>query len=351
MDAAPTKRREKKVHPYYTFDRVFSYNCTYMFVVGGRGLGKTYGAKKKAIASAIKRGEEFIYLRRYKDELKASVRTFTDDLQANEEFPDFDFRVNGNKLEFSGIEFRDEKKREWATAGHFLSLSTAQSQKSVAFPKVTLIIFDEFIIEKGAISYLPNEANVFNNFYSTVDRWQDKTRVLFLANSVAIMNPYFLEYKIRPAEDTEWIQSHEGFMVAHFAKSSDFAQSVKATAFGRFISGTSYENYAIGNQFSDNSDSLIALKESAAKYRYTVQTAEGYFAVWYNAFTGKWFITQRRPGQEYIYTTEQRFMDEGKRFLPRNAKLLAMLRAAFNAGRLWFDHPISRNAMSEIFKR
>lgn len=351
IETAPVKRREKKKHPYYNFDKLFSYNCTYMFVVGGRGLGKTYGAKKKAIASAIKKGEQFIYLRRYKDELKASVRTFFDDLIANGEFTEFDFRINGNRAEFSGVEFRDEKKREWAIAGHFLSLSTAQAQKSVAFPDVTLIIFDEFIIEKGAISYLPNESGVFNNFYSTVDRWQDKTRVLFLANSVAIMNPYFLAYELRPDKDTEWIRKYEGFMVAHFAKSEDFANSVKTTAFGQFISGTEYEQYAIGNQFSDNTEALIAKKDPAANYKYTVQTRKGYFSVWHSPITGLYYVQKNRPGNETIFVTEHSLMDEGKQYLPRNHKLLQMLRTSFRWGRLWFDTPVSRNAMSEIFDR
>lgn len=343
--------RKKKVHPYYNFDKLFSYNCTYMYVVGGRGLGKTYGAKKKALAAAIKRGEQFIYLRRYEKEMKASMPTFFDDLIANSEFEDFDFRIHEGQAQFSGVEFRDEKKREWQTAGFFRTLSTAQSQKSVAFPNVTLIIFDEFIIEKGAVHYLPGEANIFNNFYSTVDRWQDKTRVLFLANSVAIMNPYFLKYEIRPDADTEWVQKFNGFMVAHFAKSEDFQASVKSTAFGQFIAGTDYEQYAVGNNFADNTAALIALKDPAARYKYTVQTPKGYFSVWYSFNSGNYYIQQNRPGQEMIFVTDHGLMDEGKRLLPRNAKLLQYLRAAFNNGSLWFDTPVSRNAMSEIFDR
>src|SRR5690606_5610588 len=96
------------------------------------------------------------------------------------------------------IETRDEKKRQWSTVCYFQCLSVGQQVKGASFDLVTSIVFDEFIIEKGLIQYLPDEATAMTNFYSTVDRNQDKTRVYFLANSVSITNPYFLEYDIRP---------------------------------------------------------------------------------------------------------------------------------------------------------
>lgn len=32
---------------------------------------------------------------------------------------------------------------------------------------------------------------MFNNFYDTVDRNKDKTRVLFIGNAISEVNPYF----------------------------------------------------------------------------------------------------------------------------------------------------------------
>ena len=50
---------------YYSFDYILSHNAVYNFVVGARGLGKTYGAKRKAIKAFLKRGDQFVYTRRY----------------------------------------------------------------------------------------------------------------------------------------------------------------------------------------------------------------------------------------------------------------------------------------------
>ena len=168
----PIKRKQ---HPWYDFKRIDSYNATFNFIGGGRGIGKTYGAKKKAIRRAIKTGEQFIYLRRYKTEITASKATFFADIA--QEFPNYEFRIQGSVAQMAPNSTAEDKKRAWQTIGHFVALSTAQAQKGVSYHLVTTIIFDEFIIEKGNMQYLPNEAVVMTNFYSTVDRYQDKTRV------------------------------------------------------------------------------------------------------------------------------------------------------------------------------
>nr|DAG86434.1 MAG TPA: DNA encapsidation protein [Caudoviricetes sp.] len=40
---------------YYDYGRVLSYHAPWMFVIGARGLGKTYGAKKLVIGDWIKK--------------------------------------------------------------------------------------------------------------------------------------------------------------------------------------------------------------------------------------------------------------------------------------------------------
>jgi len=240
--------------------------------------------------------------------------------------------------------------------GYFMSLSVAQNVKSVAFPMVTLIIYDEFIIEKGNTQYLPNESTVFNNFYLTVDRYKDKTRVLFLANAVSITNPYFLEYEIRPT-DKEIQKLHVSretglpFIAVQFVKSDEFAASIYNTRFGAFIKDSDYANYAVGNQFADNNDQLIELKTNKASYVYTLETAKGTFSIWVDNFSGKYYALARRPKQEVIYVTDPARMTEDKMLLLRNDRQLGILRTVFSRDMMRFDSPVTRNAMLDIFKR
>lgn len=345
---------------YYNFGPLLSRNGTYNFCIGGRGLGKSYGAKEKAINDAIKTGlkdgfencDQFIYLRRYKEELQMSKDTFFADILGK--FPDWDFRSQGYEGQISPVADRDVKNRVWKTIGYFIPLSVAQKYKSVAFPRVRLIIFDEFIIEKGVTRYLPNEAIAFNNFYSTVDRWKDKTRAIFLANSVVITNPYFIFYKIDPAKADKggFVKLHDGFVICHFPNSAEFQNEAYQTQFGRFIKDTDYAEYAIGNQFSDAHTSLIGSKNSRARYLFTLEgSGGGTFSVWYDMMRNEYYCQDKRPKQETMFTLDSERMSEDKTLMTFSDKPLAMLRTAFKHARVAFNSPQTRNAFLEIFTR
>lgn len=342
--------KAKKFHPYYNYTKLFSFNGTYNFLVGGRGLGKTYGAVKKGIKDYIRHGHEFVYLRRYKSELVAAKMSFFIAVQS--EFPDHDFRVNGNKGQIAHKSTRGDK-REWHDICYFVALSTAQSQKSVNYTNVRLIIFDEFILETSNQNYLREEATVFNNFYSTVDRWQDKTRVLFLANSVSIANPYFLEYDIVPDKEDngEFITRANGFIVCHFPNAKEFQESVYATQFGQFIQQTDYAKYSVGNEFADNNDRLIERKGSKAFFMYALETRVSTFSVWNDPIANRYYIQESVPKNADVYTLVPENVEEDKPLLMPTDPPIKSLRTAFRHARAYFDKPNTRNAFIEIFRR
>lgn len=362
---------------YYSFAKVLSFNATMNHCVGGRGIGKTYGAQKKITSDAIKatsfeetlvsitrRGKttqeimltgtcahQFVYVRRYKEELAVAKSTFFEAYK--HEFPTWDFRVNGDEAQMSRVDDREMgKQRPWVVIGYFIALSVANKYKSTAFPRVKWIVFDEYILEKGATRYLPNEAVAFNNLYSTIDRYKDKTRVLFLANAVSITNPYFIEYKISPDDIDEngFVRKHNGYMVIHFIESDQFEAEVYQTAFGKFIEGTAYADYAVGNQFNDNNKALIAKKSYKAQYMYTIETMNGSFSVWFDVALDKYVCQEKRPKDERIIVTDPKLMSENKTLMTFSDNALAVLRTAFRHDRVRFDTPVSRNAFVEIFK-
>lgn len=373
------------IKSYYNFAKLFSYNATFNGVVGGRGLGKTYGSKKKTTADAVKscgfvektikvlkRNKEmdkvvvegvnatnqFIYLRRYKEELALARATFFADYE--QEFPDYDFRLKGWEAQCSPRKYAEMANgRPWATIGYFVALSVAQNYKSVQFPNVKTIIYDEFIIEKGG-QYLPEEAQKFLNFYNTVDRYKDKTRVLMLANSVSITNPYFIHYKIDPNKTDKngfirMSKSADGvnYMIWHFPDSKEFESEVYQTKFGKFIADTDpeYADYAVGNQFSDNNDNLLDMKGYHARYLFSLETKRGTFSVWYDFKRNMYFCQVSRPASEELRTIVTEYMSEGKTLVNFNDKSLQMLRTAFRSDRVRFDRAPARNAFVEIFKR
>lgn len=348
LHAVPRETQRAKL-PYYDYGKLLSYNGVYNFLVGGRGLGKTYGAKRLAIKRNIERGDMFIYVRRYKEELATARDTFFADIA--HEFPQWEFRANGNRFERSPASQSDAKKREWEPIGYAVALSTAQKMKSVAFPRVKIIIFDEFIIERGMVHYLPNEAALFNNFYSTVDRWMDKTTVFFLANAVSIDAPLLVEYGLIPDEHQEFIRKHDGFIVAHFPNAADFASKALQTRFGRFIEGTEYADYAVGNRFADNHAGLVGIKNPYARYLLTLELRTITVSIWYDVEDDQYFATPKRPGNEQIFTVVPTSISDDRTLLVPGDKLLARIRTATRTGRMSFENASTRNLFTDIFKQ
>lgn len=333
---------------YYRLGDVLSRNSVYNFIVGGRGIGKTFAAKEWCIKDYLKTGGQFIYLRRYNTELKTRDTWFADIAW---KFPEYRFRVQGSTAQVSRAPV--DGKPKWETMGYFIALATAQTKKSVPYPLVTKIIYDEFIIEKGVMHYIAGEAKVMLDFFSTVDRYKDKTRVLFLANSVSIMNPYFMEYDIEPRKGVEWVTTHGGFITVHLPNDAKFSSAVLKTKFGQFIANTEYAEFSIGNVFFDNHDAFIENKPGSALYQCTIETDKGTFSVWRGWRDGLviFWAQEKRPKTEMLYTVVPEWLTEGKYILHYSDKLAQILRGHLKAGRVYFDKPKTRNAFIQLFKR
>ena len=56
---------------FYDYHRILSYNVPVNILIGERGVGKSYGAKDYVISRFLKNGSQFLYLRRYENEIKS----------------------------------------------------------------------------------------------------------------------------------------------------------------------------------------------------------------------------------------------------------------------------------------
>lgn len=240
---------------YYDPNKTLSRQRLFNFVVGARGIGKTYGAKKTVINNFIKKGKQFVYVRRYETELPAAeMRNFFDDIAGA--FPEHEFKAG------RGLFYIDNK-----VAGWYIPLSKATMLKSIPFPDVSLIIFDEFIIEVGMHRYLPNEVRSFLECYSTISRDRD-VPVLFLSNAITMTNPYFIYFDVK-LEEGQTVKLTE-FISVEVLQSKEYEQHVAQTKFGRMIAGTEYGNYAMQNRFLLDNDKFIEELPSGANYICTI---------------------------------------------------------------------------------
>ena len=63
---------------FYELGNLLGRNKIMNIVIGQRGCGKTFQAKKWAIKKFVETGKEFIWIRRYKSELKELNTLFYD---------------------------------------------------------------------------------------------------------------------------------------------------------------------------------------------------------------------------------------------------------------------------------
>lgn len=245
---------------YYNYDKLFSFNFLMAFVIGERGVGKTFGAKVAVLKKFLKTGEQFIYLRRYKTELDTSLATFWNDLQGNGYFEDLELKVIKSKML---TKFTCNGK----VCGYAVPLSTANILKSTAFPHVKTIIFDEFILDgaSGTYRYLKNEVTMMLDVIETVGRLRE-IQVLFLGNALSIVNPYFSYFELDLPYNSEFRTFKDGLIVVNYIKNTAYREAKKNSKFGRLIDGTDYGRYAIDNEMLRDNKHFIAKKPADANF-------------------------------------------------------------------------------------
>ena len=260
---------------FWNIQKTLSYNALFNFIVGNRGGGKTYGAKEFVINRFLKHQEQFVYIRRYKKEF-SKVKTFFADIE--EAFPD-------ERLEVKGMNFYINGK----VAGFAIPLSTSKIEKSTAYPDVTTIIFDEFILDKGTYHYLPDEVTHFLECYETIARSRNNCRVFFLSNAITVTNPYFLYFNIKLPYNSNI--SCKNDILIELVQNEDFIKMKKNTRFGKLIQGTEYADYSIDNNFLRDKKTFIEKKSGHCQFLFTFIYNSLQLGVWANYKEGKMFVS------------------------------------------------------------
>lgn len=322
---------------YWDIGKSLSYNTLFNFIIGNRGAGKTYGFKKYAIKDFLKTGSQFIYLRRYKTELK-TIKTFFSDI--SQEFEGVEFDVKGNQ-------FLINKE----VAGWCIPLSTAKILKSTSFPKVNKICFDEFILDKGVYHYLPDEVVNFLEFYETVARSRDNVRVWFLSNAITITNPYFNYFKISIPKNKKIKRVKEDILIEMVAN-EEFIKMKKNTRFGRLISDTQYGAYNIENEFLRDNNKFVAKMTSNCLQIATIKYRGKTYGVWQNPHSSMIYISYKcNPNQQNIlsFTTEDH--QENTFLMRSNNYYTKLLREHFKFAMIRFETIGIKNEVLPLLER
>lgn len=326
---------------YYSPAPLLSHKCIFNYTVGPRGCGKSFAGKELAIKRFKKKGKQFIYLRRYQTELDTIVDFFAD---IRFKFPKDKLEQKADKLYIN-----DE------LAGYMIALTKTPSLKSNPFPLVTTIIFDEFIIDKGRLSYLKNEAQMLLEFYDTVDRSRDETVVLCIGNSITSVTPHFVYWNMYPDPSKRFVKDTNKSVCIEFYVNLLFADMKAKTRYGKSISQTEYGQYNLYNSFLRDSDSFIAKRPLTANYKLYQFILDGAkFSLWQDIKQQCFYIDnsyEANFGYYRTYVLNPNEMDDADKshvLLKKNNATMKRVKVWLERGDLYFNNQTTKQKFFEI---
>ena len=342
---------------YYNYQRVLSYNALMTYIIGERGVGKSYGAKEFVADRFINKGKQFVYLRRYKTELKEAMMKkghpiFFEQIVYNEDGTKNKKYENHKLTNKNDTMYIDDK-----LCGFAMPLSIANILKSSTYNNVDTIIFDEFIIDKGCYHYLQNEVEQLLDVIETVGRLRD-IRIIFLGNAISITNPYFTYFNLSLPYNSDIIVSKKDnkgnpLIIVNYIKNLKYREVKKQSRFGQLIDGTEYGKYAIDNEFLRDSKSFIRKKSKTSKFYFILVINGKHYGVWCDYKDGLMFISNDYdPNCPVIFSINPDDHNENTLLIRcRTSPFFKSIVEHFRLARLCFENQqIKNNVMQYLVK-
>lgn len=274
---------------WYDKQQLLSHNKIMNMVLSNRGGGKTFHCTRWGIDDFKKTKRQTVWVRRYDTELTGENGILKNDKffdAVRDFYPDDELKIDG----YTGLVNGE-------VAFYFIPLSTSRQQKSNNYPHVNKIIFDEFIIDKGRVTYLKSEVEVFLDLYETIARTRDNVRAVLLANSVTVVNPYFLFWNIKP--DTSKRFTVQGQVCVELFTDADFVNMKKKSRFGQLVEGTRYSDYAIENKWLLDSETFIEDKTAKSEFMLGMKYNGIMYGFWVDYHAGKIFVNRQYDPSSY----------------------------------------------------
>ena len=182
-------------------------DCYYYVVFGERSNGKTYSSLQYALEEYVKSGNQFAYLRRYAEDIRPKNLSNLFSGHVDNGVIAKLTKGEWDNIVYSRSRFYFERIKEDGTrevsenpCGFAFDLNSMEHYKSTSFPRITTVVFDEFMSRSG---YLPNEFILFTNSLSTIIRHRDNVKIIMLGNTVNKSCPYFGEMGLKHIKDQE----------------------------------------------------------------------------------------------------------------------------------------------------
>lgn len=195
---------------YYSMQKLLKTGAKYLIAFGERSNGKTYQALEYALTQYVKTGGQCAILRRNKEDFKGKrAGAYWDNLLCNGNGVNRVKQLTKNKYDniiyYAGkwyLAYYDEELNKFIHEpdpfAYAFALSDMEHEKGNSYPKITTIIFDEFMTRgSNGRTYLQDEFILFMNTLSTIIRQRENVKIIMCANTVSRYCPYFDEMGLK----------------------------------------------------------------------------------------------------------------------------------------------------------
>lgn len=187
---------------FYSLSKILSKNATYNLIIGERSNGKTYSVLKYGIEEYFKNGSQMAIVRRWGVDIQGRRASgIFSALNDNGEIEKIS-RGEYTFIYYWAGKFYLANKDDTGKAvysdsdviAYTFALSEQEHNKSISYPKVNNILFDEFITNG---MYLNDEFMALMNTLSTIIRQRDNVKIFMCGNTVNKYCPYFEEMGLK----------------------------------------------------------------------------------------------------------------------------------------------------------
>lgn len=245
---------------YYDYQPIDSFGTHTKVIVGARGIGKTFGAKKKVTRDFYYNKNGFIWLR--------DTESACDKMrEANGNAFFSDIKKEIFKHDFEGEIIQEEIIINDELAGRLMANSTFYNYKGNAFTSndFKTIVFDEFIAEQGQI-VRGNRTRMFLNMVETLGRLRTDYQIIMLANALNRGDELLHMLGFGNIKDYGYYVNRDKDVVLHYASNDpNFESAKKQSIAGKLIKNTQFDSVIINNDFGDDTNAFFTKKPQGAK--------------------------------------------------------------------------------------
>lgn len=208
--------KEKEEIKHYSLLPIMKVKSHYKVIYGERSNGKTFAVKHLGLFGLhedgidyngyLDNGDQLAIVRRWDTDLrgKKGSSLFDDIIHNKEKGNILSKKTKGkwNSIWFQSMRWYLQKvdedgdvvQRDPTPFAIGFALNTEEHEKSLSYPNIGSILFDEFISRNA---YIPDEFISFSSIISTIVRLRDDITIFMCGNAINVYNPYFTEMGLK----------------------------------------------------------------------------------------------------------------------------------------------------------